>query len=145
MSKCGFPAFEIDNPNIDVSVINQAGGNENAVDDLPDNATLSANDVAAPRSTNGKITYVSGNPTGKDATCGKMRKMFVTVTNIPVANTTNSTNSTAPKRLLQATTFSINFQATDGPIATGGDSSNAISMIMSASFAVLASLIYIAF
>lgn len=137
MSKCGFPAFEIDNANIDVSVINQAGGNDNTVDDLADNATLSASEVAAPRvGPNGKIIYVSGNPDTKDATCGKMKKMFVTVTNLPVANSTNST------RILQAaTSFAINFQATDGPIATSG----AISMMMSASLAIIASLIFIAF
>jgi hypothetical protein len=140
MSKCGFPAFEIDNANIDVSVINQAGGNE-TVDDLPDNTNLSASDVALPKvGANGKIKYVAGNPNAKDASCGKMRKMFVTVTNLPVDNTTNST---APKRTLQAASFSINFQATDGPIEA--ESSSAISMIMNASFAVLASLLYFAF
>ena len=90
MSKCGFPSFDLDNTNIDVSVINQAGGSE-TVDDLPDNSTLSAYDVAVPRvGKNGKMSYVSGNPTTKDGTCGKMRKMFVTITNIPptVSNST---------------------------------------------------------
>lgn len=127
MSKCGFPAFDLNNTYIDVSVINQAGGSE-TVEDLPDNANLSASDVAIPK-------VVNGNPTTKDATCGKMRKMFVTVTNV-LPTVTNST------RLLQtsAQSFSLTFTATDGPVA----SSSAISM-MANFMVVIASLIYFAF
>ena len=89
MSKCGFPALEVNDTNIDVTVINQAGGNENTVDDLPDNSTLSAADAAVATSVNGKMSYITKNA----ASCCKMRKMFITVTNIAP--------STIPARLLQ--------------------------------------------
>lgn len=135
MSKCGFPAFDLNNTNIDVTVINQAGGSE-TVDDLPDNATLSASDAAVPRAANGVVSYIAGNPTEKDASCGKMRKMFVTVTNVPPA----ATNST---RLLQAgaQSFSLAFTATDGPVA----SSSSVVSVVAKFVVVLSSLIYLAF
>ena len=134
MSKCGFPALEVNDTNIDVTVINQAGGNENTVDDLPDNSTLSAADAAVATPANGKISYTSGNPTTKDATCGKMRKMFVTITNIAPPTT--------PARLLQTSApIAVSFSATDGPAAT---TSGAVSMIMNACI-VLISLLYFAF
>ena len=134
MSKCGFPAFDLNNTNIDVSVINQAGGSE-TVDDLPDNANLTATDAAVPKAVNGKISYISGNPTAKDAACGKMRKMFVTVTNVP-PTVSNST------RLLQSVqSFALTFSSTDGPADT---TSSAFTLITSLAL-VFASLIYLAF
>ena len=133
MSKCGFPAFDLNNTNIDVSVINQAGGSE-TVDDLPDNANLTGTDAAVPRAVNGKISYISGNPTAKDDTCGKMRKMFVTVTNVP-PTVSNST------RLLQSVeSFSLTFTSTDGPAAT----TSSTFTLMSSLALVFASLIYLA-
>lgn len=136
MSKCGFPAFDLNNTNIDVTVINQAGGSDTTVDDLPDNATLSASDVAVPKVANGALSYISGNPTTKDATCGKMRKMFVTVTNVP-PTVTNGT------RLLQssAQSFSLSFSAVDGPAAT---TSGALAM-MANMLVLVASVLYFAF
>jgi hypothetical protein len=133
MSKCGFPAFDLNDTNIDVSVINQAGGSE-TVEDLEDNANLTGTDAAVPRAVNGKISYISGNPTAKDGTCGKMRKMFVTVTNVPPTVSNSS-------RLLQTgQSFSLTFTSTDGPATT----SSAFTLISSLAL-VFASFIYIAF
>ena len=133
MSKCGFPAFDLNDTNIDVSVINQAGGSE-TVEDLADNANLTGTDAAVPRAVNGKISYISGNPTAKDDTCGKMRKMFVTVTNVPPTVSNSS-------RLLQTgQSFSLTFTSTDGPATT----SSAFTLISSLAL-VFASFIYIAF
>jgi hypothetical protein len=88
-----------------------------------------------PRAVNGKISYISGNPTAKDDTCGKMRKMFVTVTNVP-PTVSNST------RLLQSVeSFSLTFTSTDGPAAT----TSFAFTLMSSLALVFASLIYLAF
>ncbi len=80
LSKCGFPALDISTTAVDVSVINFSGGDSTKVEDQPDSADLSTK-IAAPKPKSGKISYVSGNPTTSDPTCGKMRKMLVTITN----------------------------------------------------------------
>ena len=86
MSKCGFPAFDANNTNIDVTVVKQQGKGE--TDDVPDNETLSADSVAIPRGKGGKISFNMGEGQ-KDPSCDKMRKLYVTITNIPpAANTT---------------------------------------------------------
>ena len=103
MSKCGFPAFEVSGANIDVTVIRQADGKAEA-DDVADNETLSADSVAIPRFKNGKIAYNAGTGRKKDGTCGKMRKLCVTITNIPALP--EPTNST---RLLQTANLALTF------------------------------------
>jgi hypothetical protein len=103
MSKCGFPAFEVSGANIDVTVIRQADGKAEA-DDVADNETLSADSVAIPRFKNGKIAYNAGTGRKKDGTCGKMRKLYVTITNIPALP--EPTNST---RLLQTANLALTF------------------------------------
>jgi len=47
MSKCGFPAFEVTGANIDVTVLKQEGKAE--AEDVGDNETVSADQVAMPR------------------------------------------------------------------------------------------------
>ena len=108
MSKCGFPAFDITGANVDVTVIRQRDGKAET-EDVGDNETLSSDQVAIPRSKNGKISFNGGNGRKKDATCGKMRKLYVTITNIPPLPETNST------RLLQTTSnLAISFTASEG-------------------------------
>ena len=80
-SKCGFPAFDINATNIDVTVISQAG--KDSTSDMGENDTFSGNEAAVVRPKNGKIDFVFNGTSTKDAECGKMRKMFVVITNIP--------------------------------------------------------------
>lgn len=68
------------NTNIDVVVVNQQGKDMNT--DIDPNATLASNETASIAPKNGMINYVFGNPSTNDSSCGKMRKMFVTITNI---------------------------------------------------------------
>jgi hypothetical protein len=105
MTKCGLPAFDINNTNIDVTVIQQQGKDENT--DFNANDTIPDSDTAIIKPRDGQIKYTFGNNTEKDSTCDKMRKMFVTITNVaPSANAT---------RILQtSSSLSINFYSTDG-------------------------------
>jgi len=145
MSKCGFPAFDLNNTNLDVTVINQGekGGATEVVEDLPDNATLSVEEVAIPRvDKNGKLRFTAGNPKAKDESCGKMRKMFVTITNIPPApsNTSRLLQTAAPA------TFSLTFTSTDGSEALADAAPTSSAFTVMTNFVVLiASLVYFAF
>ena len=130
LSKCGFPAFDINTTTIDVSVINFAGGDSTNVEDQLDGDTLSGK-LAAPKGSFGKISYVSGNPNFADASCGKMRKMIVTVTNLGPAARVLATTTTS--------SFSIDFSATSGA------SSATLSFIIKTSFLFMATLAYLAF
>ena len=116
MSKCGFPAFEVTGANIDVTVLRQEGKGE--TEDVADNETVSADQVAIPRLRNGKIAFNAG-AGQNDGTCGKMRNLFVTITNIPALPV--DTNST---RLLQTgTNLAVTFSASSGEGATSSASS----------------------
>ena len=123
MSKCGFPAFEATGANIDVTVLKQEGKGE--TEDVADNETISNDQVAIPGQSNGKITFNAGSGQS-DTTCGKMRKLFVTITNIPVANTTRILQTTAPASL--ALTFSA---------STGDATSSASSLVYGALLALM--------
>jgi hypothetical protein len=115
LSKCGFPAFEVTGANIDVTVLKQEGKGE--TEDVGDSETVPANQVAIPRQVNGKISFNAG-AGQSDATCGKMRKLFVTLTNIPPTPESNTT------RLLQAASdLTISFAASSGDAASSSASS----------------------
>jgi hypothetical protein len=133
MSKCGFPAFDVTGANVDVTVIKQDGKAE--TEDVADNETVSSTQVAIPRQVGGKISFNAGAGLN-DGTCGKMRKLFVTITNIPPSPVANST------RLLQTgTNLAITFTASSGDSAA---SSSAISLFYG-TFVALVSLIMLAF
>jgi len=133
MSKCGFPAFDVTGANVDVAVLRQEGKAE--TEDVADNETVSSTQVAIPRQVGGKISFNAG-AGQNDGTCGKMRKLFVTITNIPPSPVANST------RLLQTgTNLEITFAASSGD---SGASSSGSSLFFSA-FVGLVSLIMIAF
>ena len=133
MSKCGFPAFNVTGANVDVAVLRQEGKAE--TEDFADNETVSSTQVAIPRQVGGKISFNAG-AGQNDGTCGKMRKLFVTITNIPPSPVANST------RLLQTgTNLEITFAASSGD---SGASSSGSSLFFSA-FVGLVSLIMIAF
>lgn len=87
-SKCGFPAFDIDNPNIDVTIIKKEGKDKNDNNDLLSNDTLADTDTESAKSSGGKIKFDYGKGLAKDTTCGRTRKIYVTLTNIASANGT---------------------------------------------------------
>ena len=138
MSKCGFPAFDVNGTNIDVTVIKQEGKAE--TEDVADNETLPASAVAIPRASNGKISFNSGAGQASDSTCGKMRKLFVTITNIPPTPAGNST------RLLQTgSNLAITFSATTGSTSTDSGSTSSASSLFYGAVLALVSMIMIAF
>lgn len=126
MSKCGFPALEMTGANIDVTILKVEGKPE--AEDLADNETVSSDQSVLPKQQNGKLSFNAG-AGQRDDSCGKMRKIYVTLTNIPPTNTTNST------RILQAAAqnMQLTFSASAGDSAT----SSAKSIIYSAVFAVI--------
>ncbi len=130
-SKCGFPAFDINATNIDVAVISQAGKDSNT--DMGDNDTFSGNEAAVVRPKNGKIDFVFNGTSEKDAECGKMRKMFVVITNIP---------ATTGRILQTAGNYAITFSATAG--GSSSDESFGVS-IKTASVALLAMMMAVFF
>jgi hypothetical protein len=133
MSKCGFPAFDVTGANVDVTVIKQEGKAE--TEDVADNETVSSTQVAMPRQVGGKISFNAG-AGQNDGTCGKMRKLFVTITNIPPSPVASST------RLLQTgANLAITFTASSGDSAV---SSSVISLFYG-TFVALVSLIMLAF
>ena len=133
MSKCGFPALDVTGANVDVTVLKQEGKGE--TEDVADNETVSSTQVAIPRQVGSKISFNAGAGQNDD-TCGKMRKLFVTITNIPPSPVANST------RLLQTgTNLAITFAASSGDSAS---SSSAI-FIINGAFIALVSLIMLAF
>lgn len=132
MSKCGFPAFDVTGGHVDVTVIKQEGKAE--AEDVADNETLSSTQVAIPRYVGGKISFNAG-AGQNDGTCGKMRKLFVTITNIHYSPVANST------RLLQTgTNLAISFSASSGDAA-----SSSASSLFYGTFIALVSFIMLAF
>ena len=122
MSKCGFPAFDVAGANIDITVLKSE--NKAETDDVGDSEVVSSDQVAVVRQKDGKIAYNAG--TGQnDITCGKMRKLYVTVTNIPPT-------PEAGTRILQA---AQNLQLTFS--ASAGTASSAKNLILGAVFAVM--------
>jgi hypothetical protein len=131
MSKCGFPALDANNPNIDVTVIKQEAKALN--EDVGDNETLPADSVAVAKPKNGKISFNMGEKQKKDGSCGKMRKLIVTITNIPPEPTTRILQATAPQSV------SLTFSSSEG---TESASSGASKFFYNAALAFVALMMF---